>query len=115
MPFLKSIEEAAKKREEHNKKFGNKKGWIHKNVYNTSKWRKLRLQKLQEQPLCEVCKKNDIIKLATQVHHIKEISTGYSDEKMLELAFDYTNLESICKDCHKEKHNKEINYFLFDE
>ena len=78
--------------------------------YNDSNWRKLRLIKLKNNPLCEKCFENEIITPATQVHHITSFMTGInSDEKMI-LFLDYNNLMSICDSCHGEihKHDKKI-------
>jgi len=115
MAFLQSVADNQKKQEESKKNYKVKKDFIWKNFYNTSRWRKLRLQKLTKQPLCEMCKERGIIRLANTVHHIKEISTGNTPYEMEQLAFDYNNLQALCKDCHKEHHKPEINYFLFDE
>lgn len=119
MAYLKSVEESNKKKElnksNRRAKYAIKKNWIHKNVYNTYRWRKLRLYYLSEHPLCEQCLKNGIKKLAEHVHHCEEISTGNSNEQMIQLAFDINNLEALCKECHQNEHNKQINYFLFDD
>lgn len=71
-------------------------------IYNTSKWKKLRLKKLRRNPLCEVCKNT----LATEVDHIIPFSKGFTDIQKLRLGFDYTNLQSICHECHLAKHGK---------
>lgn len=121
MAYLKSVEESNKKKEINKSncriKFANKKNWIHKNVYNTYRWRKLRLNYLAEHPLCECCLRKGIKKLAEHVHHRNEISSGNSNEQMIQLAFDINNLEALCRECHVNEHNgnKQINYFLFDD
>lgn len=73
---------------------------IYKTVYNTTRWRNLRIWHLMQFPLCEYCLKN----LATEVHHIKEISSGNSIEEYEELGFDEANLKSICSQCHTALH-----------
>ena len=83
---------------------------IHKYVYNTTKWRELRMQKLSNNPLCEKCLEKGIVTLATDVHHIYEISNANSIYEMKSIGFDYNNLMSLCKECHIEIHrNNEIH------
>ena len=47
-------------------------------------------------------------------HDVKDL-TEADLEEMKQLAFDSNNLQSLCSDCHKAKHEKKINYFLFDD
>lgn len=115
MPYLKSVEQYNKNKEDSNKSYKTKKNWIYKNIYNTSRWKKLRMAYLSDNPLCEECKDKGIIKQAEHIHHKKEISSGKTEEEMKQLAFDSNNLQSLCSDCHKAKHEKKINYFLFDD
>lgn len=82
----------------HTSKRDNK---IHSAVYNTDTWRKLRIQYLMLHPVCEECNKA----LAIDVHHKKEISTGSNESEYKQLGFDADNLQALCKDCHKSKHN----------
>lgn len=78
-------------------------------VYNSSRWKKLRIAKLMKDPLCEMCLQKGIITAATDSHHkISFLSTDDSN-KRLELAFDYDNLMSICKVCHQLIHNGKKN------
>lgn len=39
-------------------------------IYRSSRWKKLRLAKLMEQPLCELCLARGVIKPAEDVHHM---------------------------------------------
>jgi 5-methylcytosine-specific restriction protein A len=57
-------------------------------------WRKLRLAKLQADPLCEPCLSKGKTTLATVVHHKKR------RDQHPELALDWDNLESRCRPCH---------------
>ena len=75
-----------------------------KYVYNTLRWVNLRIEKLKNNPLCEVCKSKNKITLATQVHHIIFLSTGSTREELETIGFDYENLKSVCKECHEEIH-----------
>ena len=73
---------------------------IKKEIYNTQQWKNLRKSMLMIHPLCQNC----LRQLATDVHHIKEISTGETLEEMKELAFNSGNLICLCKKCHSEMH-----------
>ena len=73
-------------------------------VYQSAKWKKLRQAKLMANPLCEVCLANGIIKPAIDVHHIDSFM-NYTGNKRLQLAYDYANLQSLCKECHSNLHN----------
>ena len=65
-------------------------------IYNTHSWRKLRLQQLREQPLCEYCLQNNTLTPATQVDHA--IPVYEKDDPLL---LDSTNLLSTCARCHQ--------------
>lgn len=103
MPTIVLIEK--KKREFRPKINQNKRDNLnHRFVYNTTKWRELRLFYLSKQPLCEICLEKDIIKCAVDVHHIIPIDSVNDIKGKIKLGFDETNLKSLCKDCHKEVH-----------
>jgi 5-methylcytosine-specific restriction endonuclease McrA len=72
-------------------------------IYNTTRWKNLRLKVLLKNPLCNMCGKE----LATEVDHIIPFSYGITDAQKLRLGFDITNLQSICCHCHNLKHNKQ--------
>lgn len=116
--YLKSIEEKQKRDEERKAERNNfksvQKSFIFKNIYNTRKWRYMRIAKMREQPLCEMCMNKGLYTLATQVHHITFITQGKNEKEMLNLGFDYENLMSICDKCHKEIHERKEEYFLFE-
>lgn len=66
------------------------------NIIHTKAWKRLRLLALQrDNGLCQECLRNNRIKTATEVHHILPRSTHP------ELAFELSNLESLCWDCHE--------------
>ena len=73
-------------------------------LINTARWKRLRLKKLQEQPLCECCKSNDRITPATEVHHVVPVESVTAITQMEALMFDYSNLMSVCHECHKNIH-----------
>lgn len=72
-------------------------------VYNTSRWKKLRLAKLMKDPLCEMCLQKGITTAATQAHHIDSFM-NYEDLIRKDKAFNYNNLMSLCTKCHSEIH-----------
>lgn len=67
----------------------------HKDIYNSARWQRLRLEKLRRDPLCEYCPPNRR-KAATEVDHFKAIEDGGA-------TFDWNNLRSSCKSCHSQK------------
>ena len=64
---------------DHNKRYG----W---------QWRKLRALFLLANPFCEICKREGRFTDATEVHHIKPLSEGGTN--------DVENLMPLCKSCH---------------
>lgn len=64
---------------EHNQRYG-------------SKWRKLRARFLKAHLLCEQCKSQGKYTMATEVHHIKPLSEGGTNDE--------NNLMALCKSCH---------------
>lgn len=62
--------------------------------YKGRLWLQTRAVKLRNNPLCEVCEQAGRIEQATQVHHVIERLSRP------DLAFDMSNLESICATCH---------------
>lgn len=77
-------------------------------VYNTKRWKELRLLKIQSNPLCEDCLKNGKITPSEEVHHIKSFcKKGLSPEEKELRAYDYGNLVSLCRECHWRRHHPE--------
>lgn len=68
-----------------------------KKFYNSSDWKKIRLQVLSSNPFCVDCGKP-----ADTVDHKKAIKDGGSK-------LDLNNLQSMCKSCHNIKENQEGN------
>jgi 5-methylcytosine-specific restriction protein A len=69
--------------------------------YNSVAWRKLRLVKLCQDPLCEECRRQNRFTTATTVHHRKPV------DDYPELRLDMVNLESSCASCHSRHHASE--------
>lgn len=78
----------------------------HISVYNTQRWKRLRLNYLKQCTLCEVCLADNKIVLAEDVHHKVYLSTASTKEGKQVLGFDVNNLQAVCKDCHKKIHNR---------
>ena len=74
-------------------------------IYQSQRWRVLRLAKLAETPLCEMCDKIGLVKPAVDVHHIVSFMSTDDKVKRKALAYDYDNLMSLCKECHQFVHN----------
>jgi len=77
----------------------------HKAVYNTKRWRQIRIEKLKQDPLCEECLSKKIITPGVEVHHIKPVSSGKTIKDKQALGFDKSNLKTLCQTCHKQTHN----------
>ena len=73
-------------------------------IYQSTLWKKLRIAKLLQNPLCEKCLESNIIVPAIDIHH-KDSFMNYTGLKRLEKAYDFNNLMSLCKDCHTKIHN----------
>lgn len=84
-------------------------------LINTRRWQLLRKTTLDARPLCERCKKEGRLTEAEEVHHIKPIESTRFPERMRALAYDPTNLMSVCRDCHRLLHieiKREKNNFI---
>lgn len=73
-------------------------------LINSHRWHQLRHAQIVAEPLCEECKKNDRVTVATEVHHRTPVESGRNFEERQRLAYDPANLESLCRECHKAKH-----------
>lgn len=69
--------------------------------YNGPRWRSLRAAYLAEHPLCEPCDAAGRVVSAAQVHHRKERKDCPA------LAFEWSNLESVCLPCHNAKRGRQ--------
>ena len=78
-------------------------------VYNSPFWKNLRLHYLMENPLCQMCLKDNKIKSGVEVHHILPISTGKTLFEKQRIAFDPDNLMSVCIEHHHKIHQKNNN------
>ena len=70
--------------------------------YCSREWQQLRQAKwVAENGLCELCRKNGIIREAKEVHHIVPIEVDWSKR------LDYENLIALCPQHHQEQHNRD--------
>lgn len=69
--------------------------------YTSTPWRNLRAQYLADNPLCMECGRNGRVTAANEVHHVKP------RKQHPELAYEWDNLESLCKSCHSRETNRE--------
>ena len=65
--------------------------------YQSSYWRRLRAQVLQQEPLCRLCLNAHPRRLrpAEEVDHIVDVRDGGSDQR--------SNLQALCRRCHSRK------------
>ena len=77
-------------------------------IYNTQQWKNLRKVKLQSNPVCEMCLEAGKISPTEEIHHITPILSGKDELEMMDLAFNYDNLISLCKECHHKIHNNKF-------
>lgn len=81
--------------EEHEKiqlrRYEKERAPIHNQRYGYQ-WRKLRKKFLDAHPLCEQCRLQGRYTMATEVHHIKPLANGGTNDE--------SNLMPLCKSCH---------------
>lgn len=65
----------------------------HKKLYGRA-WKRIRDRYIKDHPLCEECHKRGKVTLAAEVHHIKPLSQGGTN--------DNANLMALCTPCHSE-------------
>lgn len=78
---------------------------VRRKVYDSVRWRRLRALKLQNNPLCERCEELGAITPAEDIHHKVSFLTGRNWTEIRILAYDFSNLMSLCKKCHQLIHN----------
>jgi 5-methylcytosine-specific restriction protein A len=65
--------------------------------YSSTRWLRLRLQVLQDQPLCRHCGQRGRKTLTEDIDHIVK------HDGNPQLFWDRTNLQGLCKACHSRK------------
>lgn len=69
--------------------------------YCSKEWQNLRNQKWYDADgLCEMCKKEGVVRAGKEVHHIVPIEDDWSKR------FDYDNLILLCPEHHNEMHER---------
>lgn len=100
---------------EKSKKRNNK--WL--KYYGSKEWHQLRDQYYYLHPICEVCSKLNIIKPATEVHHLHIFDRALTEQGKWNLLLNEDNLCSLCSQHHNgiHKYLKENNkdYCSIDE
>lgn len=86
-------EEHTKEMNKRYEKYGRDPGTHHR--YG-KQWRRIRYKYVQEHPFCEECMKQGRLVLTEQVHHIKPLSEGGTNDE--------SNLMALCKSCHSRIH-----------
>ena len=79
-------------------------------LMNSARWKKLRDDWLRQHPLCDECKRNGITEAATCVHHVTPVESGRTDRECEQLAYSWSNLQSLCYQCHAEIHRAENSH-----
>ena len=77
---------------------------IYNKLINSYAWQKLRHSKFVANPICERCLEVGRVTPTEEVHHIIPVEQGRDETEMRKLAYDYNNLQSLCKACHAEVH-----------
>lgn len=66
----------------------------HKHLYNSARWKRMRARQLEAEPLCRMHSALGQLVAASVADHIK------AHRGDVELFFDNSNLQSLCKQCH---------------
>ncbi len=81
-----------------NTKQWDSKGWgFDTDFYRNPKWRKIRKQYIEENPVCELCTQYDIVSEGECVDHI--IPRRLAPD----LELNPINFQTLCNDCHNKK------------
>lgn len=72
-----------------------------KYLYDTKRWKALRLYQLGIEPTCRKCRAVERITAACVVDHVTP------HKGSLDLFFDAANLQSLCKPCHDASKQRE--------
>ena len=75
-------------------------------LINTKRWRRLRAFVLKRYPLCRECLRQGRTTAATEVHHLTPIESAPTAQQRERLAYDVSNLEPLCHNCHVEVHRR---------
>ena len=79
-------------------------GKLYTQLMNSREWRALRAKKLAANPLCELHQQQGKVVAASCVHHIVEVESGTTESECRRLAYSWSNLQSLCRECHAAIH-----------
>ena len=79
---------------------------IYKKLINSYEWQVLRHRKFMANPVCELCAREGRAVPTEEVHHIVPVESGATEDEMRRLAYDFNNLQSLCKACHSAVHSR---------
>ena len=83
-----------------------KKSKVYDELIQCKRWRDVRAAYLTEHPLCERCKREGIVRAATEVHHLLEVELGRTRVEMEARAYSTANLQALCRECHRAEHTE---------
>lgn len=73
-------------------------------MIQSRRWLELRRWKISQDPLCQDCMEKNLVTPAEEVHHIVPVESATSIQEMERLMFNPNNLASLCRECHKLRH-----------
>lgn len=73
-------------------------------VYQSKLYKILREEKRRSNPLCQVCELYGRVKLMEHVHHLVSFVGIEDPDRAKELAYDFSNLLSVCRAHHTALH-----------
>jgi 5-methylcytosine-specific restriction protein A len=73
----------------------------HHALYGQGRWKRLRRLQMAKHPLCCMCEEAGRVEPAVLVDHIKPAKDN------IELFFDMSNLQSLCRLCHDSSKRKD--------
>lgn len=88
----------------HNRKQSTERAAAYQKMINSSRWVTLRSVILADHPFCQNCKEKGVLKVATEVHHVRPVEDGLTQTDMQRLMFNEQNLRALCHDCHVAAH-----------
>lgn len=84
----------------------------HPEIYASPEWKRVRKYvKGRANGLCERCISNNKVKPGKEVDHIIELTDD--NKHNWNVAYNPTNLQLLCSDCHNEKHERSIGLQKF--
>lgn len=83
---------------------------IYIKLINSARWKKLRVEKLKANPVCEECAVHGVSTLATEVHHVQPVESVAGTAAMERLMFNWMNLQSLCHACHADIHQRAFSH-----